>query len=480
MTVTSDMIPVMVSEASAPAAGASPAKTAGSDVRLIFRTSEPSSSTMSPLAHGKEDAPESLSSHTSFELPPVTDPSDEESRASLIRGLKHVKTPGSAPPRPYTLLVHGSVLRIALESCPLEFATICLSAKSVICCRVTPRQKAQLVRLVRDAGYRVLAIGDGGNDVSMIQEAQIGVGIRGKEGLQASRAADYQVAQFQALERLLLVHGHYAYYRTALVAQYSFYKSFVFCVIQILFASMSAVAGTSLFNSLCVAAYNAALFVPIVFFFVDKDVEQETTTRHADIYVQGARNTLLNHPVFLQWILRAAFHAGLMFFLLVFIIPSLQGRAGTKLAGVSLMDAYESMGLLMFASYVLVQDFVMLFELRRVTWYNVISIFGMHALAIGIGFLTNRSSAFNNFIDRGSFDVVLTSPAAWLTQFLMLVACIVPTYAALVWSVHETTSESAVLYALDADTMALKSSSGMRHVVFRDSEAFDMEQLLDH
>jgi len=96
---------------------------------------------------------------------------------------------------------------------------------------VTPAQKAQLVRLVRDAGHVALAIGDGGNDVSMIQEAQVGVGIRGKEGLQASRAADYQVAFFRALERLLLVHGHYSYYRTSVIAQYSFYKSFVFCFI---------------------------------------------------------------------------------------------------------------------------------------------------------------------------------------------------------------------------------------------------------
>jgi phospholipid-translocating ATPase len=81
--------------------------------------------------------------------------------------------------------------------------------------------------------------------VAMIQEAAVGIGIRGKEGLQASRASDYQVPYFRALQRLLLIHGRYSYYRTCIVAQYSFSKSFLFCIMQIGFGFFSGYAGTA-------------------------------------------------------------------------------------------------------------------------------------------------------------------------------------------------------------------------------------------
>lgn len=92
--------------------------------------------------------------------------------------------------RPYTIIVRGSTLEVALRVCREKFAAVCCGADSVICCRVTPKQKGQLVRVVKDAGHLTLAIGDGGNDVAMIQEAAVGVGIRGKEGLQAARAGE--------------------------------------------------------------------------------------------------------------------------------------------------------------------------------------------------------------------------------------------------------------------------------------------------
>jgi P-type E1-E2 ATPase len=87
-----------------------------------------------------------------------------------------------------------------MESHYKEFCVLMLAASSAVCCRVTPKQKAELVKVVKLSGRTVLAIGDGGNDVSMIQEAHVGVGIRGKEGLQASRAADYVVVLFNALQ----------------------------------------------------------------------------------------------------------------------------------------------------------------------------------------------------------------------------------------------------------------------------------------
>ena len=111
----------------------------------------------------------------------------------------------AASKEPYTVIVRGDTLEIALVDHKDRTAKLMMGAMSAVCCRVTPKQKAELVKVVKDAGRMTLAIGDGGNDVSMIQEAHVGVGIKGKEGLQASRAADYVVAPFMSLQVCWLV-----------------------------------------------------------------------------------------------------------------------------------------------------------------------------------------------------------------------------------------------------------------------------------
>ncbi len=115
---------------------------------------------------------------------------------SIAAGIAETK----GKPQPYTVIVRGDTLEIAFVDHLGPLCTLMMGAMSAVCCRVTPKQKAQLVKVVKDAGHMTLAIGDGGNDVSMIQEAHVGVGIRGKEGLQASRAADYVVAPFMSLQ----------------------------------------------------------------------------------------------------------------------------------------------------------------------------------------------------------------------------------------------------------------------------------------
>lgn len=111
-----------------------------------------------------------------------------------------------------------------------------LTGKAVICCRVTPLQKAMVVHLIKKYKNAVtLAIGDGANDVSMIKEAHIGVGITGQEGNQATLASDYSLAQFRFLERLLLVHGRWSYYRMCKFLRYFFYKNIAFTLCHIWF-----------------------------------------------------------------------------------------------------------------------------------------------------------------------------------------------------------------------------------------------------
>ncbi|KAI8006822.1 Phospholipid-transporting ATPase 2 [Camellia lanceoleosa] len=143
---------------------------------------------------------------------------DEVSR-SLERVLLTMRITNSEAKRDVAFVIDGWALEIALKDYKKAFTELAILSRTAICCRVTPSQKAQLVELLKSCDYRTLAIGDGGNDVRMIQQADIGVGISGREGLQAARAADYSIGKFRFLQRLILVHGRYSYNRTAFLSQ---------------------------------------------------------------------------------------------------------------------------------------------------------------------------------------------------------------------------------------------------------------------
>lgn len=113
----------------------------------------------------------------------------------------------------------------------------------------------------KETGAVCLGIGDGGNDVIMIQNSDVGVGIIGKEGQQAARAADYVISEFKYLKRLMMIHGVNSLSRSWTIGNYSFFKSMIFCLIQTSYSFYSSFSGVSLFNSLQVTLYNVFLFV---------------------------------------------------------------------------------------------------------------------------------------------------------------------------------------------------------------------------
>jgi phospholipid-transporting ATPase len=129
--------------------------------------------------------------------------------------------------QPLALVIDGRALTFALEKdiekILFDLAVLC---KAVVCCRVSPLQKALVVKLVKKYTHAILlAIGDGANDVSMIQAAHVGIGISGVEGLQAARSADFAISQFRFLKKLLLVHGAWSYQRLSKMIFYYFYKN---------------------------------------------------------------------------------------------------------------------------------------------------------------------------------------------------------------------------------------------------------------
>lgn len=133
-----------------------------------------------------------------------------------------------------------------------EFIELTDGASVVICCRVSPKQKAEIVNLmkVKKQNLTTLAIGDGANDVNMIVAAHIGVGITGLEGQQAARASDYAIGQFRFLKNLMFVHGREAYRRNSYLIAYMFYKNVLFVFPVFWFGFFSIFSGTSIYENL--------------------------------------------------------------------------------------------------------------------------------------------------------------------------------------------------------------------------------------
>jgi phospholipid-translocating P-type ATPase (flippase) len=138
------------------------------------------------------------------------------------------------------------------------FLDLTLNSQAVVCCRVAPKQKALVVRMIKKniEGAITLSIGDGANDVSMIIEADVGVGIYGEEGTQAAMASDYAIGEFQCLKRLVLYHGRLNYIRVAEMILYFFYKNFLFTVPQFFFGFQSCFSGQTVFDDFFVSLYN--------------------------------------------------------------------------------------------------------------------------------------------------------------------------------------------------------------------------------
>ncbi|KAD4585088.1 hypothetical protein E3N88_22689 [Mikania micrantha] len=195
--------------------------------------------------------------------------------------IKLEKDPHAA----FALIIDGKTLTYALEEdLKHEFLKLAVDCASVICCRVYPKQKAMVRsfnsydRLVKEGtGKTTLAIGNGANDVGMIQEADIGVGISGVEGMQAVMASDFAIAQFRFLERLLVVHGHWCYKRIAQMICYFFYKNIAFGLTLFYFEAFTGFSGQSVYDDWYMLLFNIVLTsLPVIALAVfEQDVSSE-------------------------------------------------------------------------------------------------------------------------------------------------------------------------------------------------------------
>lgn len=347
------------------------------------------------------------------QLLPINGKTEEEVFKSLERVLLTMRITNSEP-RDVAFVIDGWALEIALKHHRKAFTELALLSKTAICCRVTPSQKAQLVELLKSCEYRTLAIGDGGNDVRMIQQADIGVGISGREGLQAARAADYSIAKFKFLKRLILVHGRYSYNRTAFLSQYSFYKSLLICFIQIFFSFISGVSGTSLFNSVSLMAYNVFYTsIPVLASVLDKDLSERTVMQHPQILFYCQAGRLLNPSTFAGWFGRSLFHASV-----VFVITT-HTYAFEK-------SEMEEMSMVALSGCIWLQAFVVAIETNSFTVLQHIAIWGNLVAFYVINHVLSSlpSSGMYAIMSR-----LCRQPSYWISIFLMVAAGMGPIMA---------------------------------------------------
>jgi phospholipid-translocating ATPase len=218
------------------------------------------------------------------------------------------------------VVVDGQTLSIITASDALKtlFLELAILADSVICCRASPSQKAGLVHAIRKrvGGSVTLAIGDGANDIAMIQEAHVGIGISGLEGLQASRVSDYSIAQFRFLAKLLLVHGRWNYIRTCKYTVGTFWKEMLFYLTQALYQRWAGYTGTSLYEPWSLSMFNTLFTsLPVIFLGIfEKDLLPATLLAAPELYTKGQRGDGFNFKVFTAWMFMAVCEAMVVFF----------------------------------------------------------------------------------------------------------------------------------------------------------------------
>ncbi|KAM5329762.1 phospholipid-transporting ATPase FetA-like [Glossophaga mutica] len=229
------------------------------------------------------------------------------------------RIPEEVPNGNYGLIINGYSLAYALEkNLELELLQTACMCQGVICCRMTPLQKAQVVELVkRYTKWVTLAIGDGANDVSMIKAAHIGVGISGQEGTQAVLNSDFSFSQFCYLQRLLLVHGRWSYNRMCKFLSYFFYKNFAFTLVHFWYSFYNGFSAQTVYDTWFITFYNLVYTcLPVLgLSLFDQDVNETWSLCFPELYEPGQHNLYFNKKEFVKCLVHGIYSSFVLFFI---------------------------------------------------------------------------------------------------------------------------------------------------------------------
>uniref|UniRef100_A0A674PKR5 Phospholipid-transporting ATPase n=1 Tax=Takifugu rubripes TaxID=31033 RepID=A0A674PKR5_TAKRU len=237
-------------------------------------------------------------------------------RPVTTRGEAHLELNAFRRKHDCALVISGDSLEVCLKYYEYEFMELACQCPAVVCCRCTPTQKAQIVRLLQErTGRLTCAVGDGGNDVSMIQEADCGVGVEGREGKQAALAADFSVTQFKHLGRLLMVHGRNSYKRSAALSQFVIHRSLCISAMQAVFSSVFYFASVPLYQGFLTIGYSTIYTMfPVFSLVLDKDVKSEVAMLYPELYKDLLKGRPLSFKTFLIWVLISIYQGSIIMY----------------------------------------------------------------------------------------------------------------------------------------------------------------------
>ncbi|KNC27437.1 hypothetical protein FF38_06498, partial [Lucilia cuprina] len=318
------------------------------------------------------------------------------------------------------LIMDGISLSVALSLAPDEFRAMALKCSAVLCCRLNPLQKSEVVSLIKqEKGYLTAAVGDGANDVSMIQEADVGIGIMGKEGLQAARCSDFSIAKFFMLQRLLLVHGHYNTARLSFLVLFYCYKNILITGIMVMFQLYDLYSSTSVYHFLYLWMFDV---IYISFSFTFLAISEKPYTEEV-LLGKNCQNRQVRWSVFLRWILNGAFHSIIVFYFAYFFLT-----LNNVILNNGQTAEFYIFGSILIQLVVVVGNLKLLLESNYLSYVYIIII-----VASFLGFIV--STVIYNFIDFPNnpglfhaYNRLFCSLPAWLFTVVTAAACLVPDY----------------------------------------------------
>ncbi|CAG8521260.1 6113_t:CDS:10 [Diversispora eburnea] len=323
----------------------------------------------------------------------------------------------------HALIIDGVALKYALEEpwshqLLLELASRC---KGVICCRVSPLQKAKVVELVKN-GKKVLtcAIGDGANDVSMIQAAHIGIGVAGEEGLQAVMASDYSIAQFRFLTRLLLVHGHYAYIRNSSMILNFFYKNMIGVGVLWWYQLFNGYTATIIFEYTYLLFWNLffTCIAVLAIGIFDRDVPDKVAIEVPELYQMGIRREAYSMIKFFVFMIEGIYQSVVCFFVPYYAYEKGANKYGRQ-------ADYLELGTTMAVSCIVMANLFTGFNAQCWTVFHFIAVFGSASLIfiyISIYSLIPLSGIY------GYNQAIYGTGVFWFCIILSTVLCLFPRY----------------------------------------------------
>ncbi|XP_040342981.1 phospholipid-transporting ATPase IH isoform X7 [Herpailurus yagouaroundi] len=348
----------------------------------------------------------------------------------------------SADMQDHGLIIDGAALSLIMK--PREdgscgnyrelFLEICRNCSAVLCCRMAPLQKAQIVKLIKLSKEHpiTLAIGDGANDVSMILEAHVGIGVIGKEGRQAARNSDYAIPKFKHLKKMLLVHGHLYYIRISELVQYFFYKNVCFIFPQFLYQFFCGFSQQTLYDTAYLTLYNISFTsLPILLYsLMEQHVSIDTLRRDPSLYRDIAKNALLRWRVFIYWTFLGVFDALVFFFGAYFMFENTTVTSNGQImtTNTHMIFGNWTFGTLVFTVMVFTVTLKLALDTHYWTWINHFVIWG--SLLFYVVFSLLWGGIIWPFLSYQRmyfvFIQMLSSGPAWLVIILLITVSLLP------------------------------------------------------